>query len=143
MIAARSRLRSALRRLAAVLMTTNGMPLTACAQASPTIELTRPIVHEQQIGRQRGDDRRRHQRAQDQRAQQRFRRNDVADQREGGRHAEHRREQRRKLPTLSVTQKCADPFRIAGDASIPAQRQPGRRKRQEVAGAERDRHAPR
>ena len=42
MTAARSRLMSALRRLAAVLMTTNGMPLTACAKASPATVLTNP-----------------------------------------------------------------------------------------------------
>ena len=48
--------------------------------------------HEEQVGRQRRDDRRRHQRAQDERAEQRFCRNDVAGQREGGGHAEQRRD---------------------------------------------------
>jgi len=42
MMAARSRLRSALRRLAAVLITTNGVPLTAWAQARPSTVLFKP-----------------------------------------------------------------------------------------------------
>ena len=44
MIAARSSPRSALRKLAATLMTTNGSPLTVCAQASQNTELTRPSL---------------------------------------------------------------------------------------------------
>src|SRR3981189_801925 len=83
MIAARSRLTSALRRLAPGLMTTNGMPLTPPGE-----------------GRGGRADRRRHQRAKDKRAEQRLRRNDVTRERKCRGNAEQDGDQRRQAADL-------------------------------------------